>query len=1172
MVFKKVYLFLVAMIVSLAAQAQGLLPDFSTEDAPVWYQVQFKTGGACLTDMGSGQKLKTAAKSANDGQKWQFIGTKENFKMKSKKGNFVSFASDRFTTSKTSGIELKLVGSTNANASECFEIQKKTSNRSMNQFGGAGTGKELGEWTAGDPNNPLSFVPMFVKLPEFSTDEKTVWYFIQFRNGMKAFADKGVDECVRTDNPEPVEEQLWKLVGDENNFQLVNQLGNYVVVSKKSEPNTGAAANGTPVRTSKEAYGPGFSLRESGSSDYSPAWEIQPNDTKGKCFNQWGGAGTGRTIGVWSANDNNNPVAFVDPDVMVYSDYKSTGIEGYVPEHDLTMWYTQPATTAPLFTPDNWYSNWMEYALPLGDGQFGASLFGGIEKDQILFNEKTLWSGRSTDNGSYGKYEVFGSVFAKNLGGDFHYTTKRAAKNYYRQLDLTTATGKVSFANQEGLTYNREYIASHPARVIAAHYTAAEKGKINLLFTLESGKPGVKAETSYADGEATFSGKLQTVSYNARLKVINVGGTLKTTAEGIEVRDADEVLVLLAGGTDFDAYSKTYVSNTAKLAGDIQARINDAAKKTWSELYQEHVADFQKYFGRVDFHLAGTKNEIPTNELIDTYAGGKGPNALMLEQLYFAYGRYLEISSSRGVDLPSNLQGIWNNNAQPAWNADIHANINVQMNYWPAETTNLSEMHVPFLNYIWNMAENHEQWKKYAKDAGQSEGWTCYTENNIFGGVGGFAHNYVIANAWYCTHLWQHYRYTLDKEYLKKVFPAMWSASRFWIGRLKKAEDGKYECPNEYSPEHGPSQNAVAHAQQLVFDLLDNTLKAAEILGDEVKIDAKQLETHKDRLANLDRGLATETYDGKWGTNDVKRGAKLLREWKYSPYSVGQNGHRHMSHLMCLYPFSQIHPGTELFEAAVNSMKLRGDGATGWSMGWKINLWARALDGDHARTILNNALKHAVSSSGVYYNLFDAHNPFQIDGNFGACAGIAEMAMQSNSDTIRILPALPSAWKTGHMNGLKAVGDFTVDVAWENLKPTEVKIVSHQGQPLMINYKDLATRKIMVNGVEVAAEMINANTVKVPAAAGDVVTIDFSAVATGVKLVPTAVEKVQVSVDGRNVTVDGARKVVVNDLAGRAIQTTSKKTFSVAQAAGHAVVLQVTDHAGQVSSHKVVLK
>ena len=1160
MVFKKVYLFLLAMMTSLAVSAQGLLPDFSTEAEPAWYQVQFK-GGACLADQGTNQKVKTANKAAVDAQKWQFIGDKKSFKMKSKKGNYVDFANGRFTTSKK-GCDLKIV-----EAGDFFEIGRVGQSNNMNQWGGAGAGKEIGEYNQGDNGNALSFVAMQVKLPKFSTADNEVWYFIQFRNAMKAFADQGLGKSVRTANPEPVEEQLWKLVGDKDNFQIVNKLGHYAVVSDQSESETGAGANDTPVRTSETAFEGGYSLYESGSGDYAPAWEIQPNTTKGKCFNQWGGAGVGKTIGIWNANDNNNPVAFVDPSLMTYDDFKSTGIEGFIPENDLTLWYTIPSTVAPTFPAGRGYGTWMEYALPIGDGQFGASIMGGIQKDELIFNEKTLWSGASND---YGKYEVFGRLFAQYLGDDLDYTSKKAAKDYLRQLDLTTATGKVSFANQAGVKYTREYFSSNPARVIAARYAASEKGKVNLLFTLESAK-GVKAATAYENGEGVFAGKLRTISYNARIKVVNVGGEMTTTDKGIEVRNADEVVVYLAGDTDYDPYQKSYVSNTAGLAGKVQARVNDAAAKSWNDLYKEHVADFQKYFNRVDFQLGDTKNEIPTNELIEGYNRGKGANALMLEKLYFAYGRYLEITSSRGVDLPNNLQGIWNGLDWPAWNSDIHANINVQMNYWPAEPTNLSEMHLPFLNYIANMA-NSDQWKQNAKDSGQKEGWTCFTENNIFGGGGGFMHNYVIANAWYCTHLWQHYRYTLDKEYLKRVFPAMWTASRFWIGRLKKASDGTYECPNEYSPEHGPgAQNGVAHAQQLVWDLLDNTLKAIEVLGEEANVPENLVKVHKDRLEHLDKGLHIEKYNGDWG-NAIKKGDNLLREWKYSPYTAGANGHRHMSHLMCMYPFSQVHPGTELFEAAVNSMKLRGDGATGWSMGWKINLWARALDGDHARTILTNALSHAVRSSGVYYNLFDAHDPFQIDGNFGACAGIAEMVMQSNSDTIRILPALPSAWKKGHMNGLKAVGDFTFGVAWEKNAPTAVKVVSNQGQPLLLNYKNLATRKVMVNGEEVKAEVINANNIKVATKAGDVVTIDFSAEATGIESAPAVAENVEVLVNGRKVTVNGAKNVVVNDLAGRTVQTSAKSSFDVAQAAGHVVVLQVTDHTGKVSAHKVVLK
>ena len=780
------------------------------------------------------------------------------------------------------------------------------------------------------------------------------------------------------------------------------------------------------------------------------------------------------------------------------------------PTEKLTLWYTTPADETSAS------NQWMDYYLPIGNGQFGAMLSGGVATDEIQFNEKTLWTGtvgqkaESDKANNYGSYQNFGSLKVT--------TGHNSKSNYIRTLDLTNATGTVSYTSG-GVDYTRQYIASNPAQVIAVRYAASQSGKLNLTFTLV---PGVSGSMTYSNGEGYFSGKLDVVSYNSRFKVVNTGGSLSSTSGGITVSGADEVVVYLAGATDFDNTKSTYVSgiSTGDLANIVSSRLNDAANKGWASVYSEHVADYQELFNRMSLNFANAASQTKTtNALIDNHS--LEADNLLLQQLYFAYGRYLAIASSRGVALPSNLQGIWNNSDSPGWNSDIHANINVQMNYWPVEVTNLSELHNPFLDWTINMS-NSKEWKSYAQhacsgsDVKSSNGWTLFTENSIFGGTGWWKHQNKVGNAWLCTHLWQHYLYTQDADFLRKAFPTMKSACQYWMDILKLV-DGKYLCPSEYSPEHGPdNEDGVAYAQQLVAELFANTLDACKVLGE--SIDGLQAKYDK-----LDKGMSTETYksgtygyfwesDKKWPNpmNGVSSGTEILREWKTSNFYAGEKSHRHLSPLMCLYPFDQI-KDEDIRTAAQNLLTFRGNDSRGWSMGWKINLWARLKNAGKAATIIDNALTHCgtfdasgSTTGGVYYNLLDAHPYFQIDGNFGFTAGIAEMLFQSHAGYLEVLPVLPDAWKSGgQVKGVKGRGNFTVDFNWNSSgQVTEITILNVKGNALnvkcdkgakSIGAKSIAEAYVTVAGSKVTPTLVNGTTdvYAIASSAGQEVKIDF---------------------------------------------------------------------------------
>ncbi len=816
------------------------------------------------------------------------------------------------------------------------------------------------------------------------------------------------------------------------------------------------------------------------------------------------------------------------------NDFKIVGAAAHTPEHPLTLWYNQSA-------PATGVANvWMEYSLPIGNGQLGASLFGGVKRDEIQFNEKTLWRGTPNDLGNHGGYKNFGSVFVEDLSGVFGYTEEKAARDYYRSLDIQQATGHVHYTSPDGqTTYDRTYLASLPAQVIAVRYKAQGKDKLHLRFSvvpgedINAGAP-VYTLSNTGDAQMFFHGELPTVRYNARMRIVPIGGKINKSDKGLEVSDASEVILYLAAGTNFAPNTPT--RNNGMSSTELRTRIlniTDAAyAKGFDTILAEHIADFSPYMERVKLDLDAASART-TEELIKHYNAAK-PNAAearFLEQLYFQYGRYLAICSNRGIVAPNNLQGIWNNMPNAPWNSDIHTNINIQMNYWPIENTNLGELHLPLLEYIiQNAGDKH--WQRVAKEyAKVQNGWTVFTESNLFGGMSTWGSNYFVANAWYCSHLWQHYRYTRDEKFLARAFPAMWSCAQFWMERMIKdrgydsktqkpgyggtpykfAPDGTYVAPDEFSAEQHDNQteDGTAHAQQLIYALLQDVKAATEILSPSVTgLSQTDMDKLNHYLEHTDQGLHTEVYTADtWKTkaytnprNGVKKGDILLREWKYTPYDVSADaGHRHMSHLMALYPLSAIGPNSPYFKPAVNSLKLRGDAATGWSMGWKVNLWARALDGNHAHVIIKNALKHSTSygtnagAGGVYYNLYDSHAPFQIDGNFGVCAGIAEMLLQSHTDTLQLLPALSDKWPNGSVSGLKAIGDFEVSQTWKNGKLTVATIKSNLGLPCPITYPGIGDRKVTdANGAEVRYKRINRNTILLPTTTGTTYTINMA--------------------------------------------------------------------------------
>lgn len=909
-----------------------------------------------------------------------------------------------------------------------------------------------------------------VMFPQISDGTNEYWYYIEMQRGKAVLTLTANFAVIKTAavDANNKDKQLWKVTQNEDGsysitskfvdniqLKLLYKSGNSRFRSRRNKVDTDEYKDFEIVPTTYSgAEGlEGYEIKVKG---------LNAADDK-NYLNQNGGYGVGFELGCWKPGDPNNVLQFIAEDDMQIPDAPPvgvgevgyTGIASWTPPNTHTLWYKMPA------------ESWMMASLPIGNGQFGGTVMGGIKREEVQFNDKTLWKGHL--NGivekTYGTYLDFGHLYITSTN------INSAVTNYRRWLDIEEAVAGVAFT-LNGIDYEREYIASYPDDVIAIRYKATGTGNINnslILYNPNGNKPTYSMEGN--TGVITFKGTVPRTTTNLSTKVVEEttpesfycqarvvvsGGSITSSPDGLTVSNANEMVVYLRGMTNFTPDNDEYIYDATQLPGKVQQCVKDAEGKGYDAIKIDHIKDYKRFYDRCRLTLNNSENTKPTGQLINDYANSQAAN-IFLEELYFSYGRYLLISSSRGVTLPANLQGIWNNSNSPAWNSDIHSNINVQECYWPAEVTNLSELHTAFTDYIHREACVRPQWRRNAKDIGEQEkGWTLTTENNIYGGGSSFAQNYTIANAWYCMHLWQHYRYTLDTDFLRnKAWPVMMSCCEYWLGKLEPSEDGEtYECPKEWSPEHGPAaENATAHSQQLVWDLFNNTLKAYEILSSSTDIDPSFIADLQSKFEKLDKGTATETIEGK----------VLLKEWKYtSQANYDYRNHRHMSHLMGLYPGNQIDAdiNADIFEAAKNSVETRGTGSTGWSIGWKINLNARIGNAANCYTIIKSALKLNNSTTyneqgGLYKNLWDAHAPFQIDGNFGTCAGIAEMLMQSHLEKIKILPALPDAWSSGKIKGLRAVNKFEVDIEWKNSKAEIIRIKSEAGKNAVVKYPDI---------------------------------------------------------------------------------------------------------------------